>query len=88
MKAMLIGESSGASRDAIMAVYPRHRMVVDKFVVQGVVLGIGPFSDGGNMAIFKTRAAAEAFSKEDPFILEGLVKSFVIKDWGDNQLPD
>jgi uncharacterized protein YciI len=63
-------------------------MVVDKFVVQGVVLGIGSFSDGGNMAIFKTRAAAEAFSKEDPFILEGLVKSFVIKDWGDNQLPD
>jgi hypothetical protein len=88
MKAVLIGESSGASRDAIMAVYPRHRLVVDKFVAQGVVLGIGPFSDGGNMAIFKTRAAAEAFSKEDPFILEGLVKSFVIKDWGDNQLPD
>jgi uncharacterized protein YciI len=81
MKAVLIGESSGASRDAIMAVYPRHRLVVDKFVAQGVVLGIGPFSDGGNMAIFKTRAAAEAFSKEDPFILEGLVKSFVIKDW-------
>jgi uncharacterized protein YciI len=88
MKAVLIGESSGASREAIMAVYPRHRLVVDKFVAQGVVLGIGPFSDGGNMAIFKTRAAAEAFSKEDPFILEGLVKSFVIKDWGDNQLPD
>jgi uncharacterized protein len=88
MKAVLIGESSGASRDAIMAVYPRHRLVVDKFVAQGVVLGMGPFSDGGNMAIFKTRAAAEAFSKEDPFILEGLVKSFVIKDWGDNQLPD
>jgi uncharacterized protein len=87
MKAVLIGESSGASRDAIMAVYPRHRLVVDKFVAQGVVLGIGPFTDGGNMAIFKTRAAAEAFSKEDPFILEGLVKSFVIKDWGDNQLP-
>jgi len=35
---------------------------------------------GGNLAIFKTRAEAEAFSKEDPFILEGLVKSFVIKD--------
>jgi uncharacterized protein YciI len=71
MKAVLTGESSGASRDAIMAVYSRHRLVVDKFVAQGVVLGIGPFADGGNMAIFKTRAAAEAFSKEDPFILEG-----------------
>jgi uncharacterized protein YciI len=71
-----------------MAVYPRHKLIVDKYVLQGVVLGIGPFTDGGNMAIFKTREAAEAFSKEDPFILEGLVKSFVIKDWDDSRLPE
>jgi uncharacterized protein len=38
------------------------------------------------MAIFKTRAAAEQFVTEDPFILEGLVKSFVIRDWNDNML--
>ncbi len=88
MKAVVIGESSGASREAIMAVYPRHKMVVDKFVARGVVLGIGPFTDGGNMAIFKTRESAEAFSREDPFILEGLVKSFVIKDWLDSMLPE
>jgi uncharacterized protein YciI len=69
-----------------MAVYPRHKAVVDKIIARGVVLGIGPFADGGNMAIFKTRA--EAFTKEDPFILEGLVKSFVIKDWGDLLLPE
>ncbi len=88
MKAVIIGESSGASRDAIMAVYPRHKVVVDKFIARGVVLGIGPFTDGGNMAIFKTREDAEAFSREDPFILEGLVKSFVIKDWRDSLLPE
>jgi len=39
------------------------------------------------MAIFKTRAAAEQFAAEDPFILEGLVKSFVIRDWNDAMLP-
>ena len=88
MKAVVIGESSGASREAIMAVYPRHKAVVDKFITRGVVLGIGPFTDGGNMAIFKTRVDAEAFSKEDPFILEGLVKSFAIKDWRDSLLPE
>jgi hypothetical protein len=66
--------------EAIMAVYPRHKAVVDKFIARGVVLGIGPFTDLGNMAIFKTRAEAEAFSKEDAFILEGFVKSVVIKD--------
>jgi uncharacterized protein YciI len=88
MKTVVIGESSGASKDTIMAVYARHKAVVDKFIARGVVLGIGPFADGGNMAIFKTRAEAEAFAKEDPFILEGLVKSFVIKDWGDSLLPE
>jgi uncharacterized protein len=88
MKTVVIGESSGASMDAIMAVYPRHKAVVDRFIARGVVVGIGPFSDGGNMAIFKTRADAEAFSREDPFILEGVVKSFVIKDWRDSLLPE
>ena len=88
MKAVVIGESSGVSREAIMAVYPRHKAVVDKFVAQGVVVGIGPFADGGNMAIFTTREAAEAFAREDPFILEGVVQSFVIKDWRDALLPE
>jgi uncharacterized protein YciI len=88
MKTVVIGQSSGASRDAIMAVYPRHKAIVDKYIARGVVLGIGPFTDGGTLAIFKTRADAEAFTREDPFILEGLVKSFVIKDWGDSMLPE
>jgi len=86
MKTVVIGESSGASMDIIMAVYPRHKAVVDTFVNRGEVIGIGPFSDRGNMAIFRTREAAEAFVKQDPFILEGLVKSFVIRDWNDTML--
>jgi uncharacterized protein len=69
-----------------MSVYPRHKQVVDKYVERGDVIGIGPFAGGGNMAIFKSRAAAEEFVKEDPFILEGLVKSFVIRDWMDEML--
>ena len=86
MKTVVIGESSGASMEAIMAVYPRHKAVVDTFINIGEVIGIGPFTDRGNMAIFKTREAAEAFVKQDPFILEGLVKSFVIRDWNDTML--
>jgi uncharacterized protein YciI len=86
VKAVIIGEGSGASREAVMAVYPCHKVVVDAFKGRGEIIGIGPFVSGGNMAIFRTRAAAEAFSKEDPFILEGLVKSFVIRDWNDTML--
>lgn len=87
MKTVVIGESSGATMDTIMAVYPRHKAIVNKYIDKGEVIGIGPFSDRGNMAIFKTRAAAEQFVTEDPFILEGLVKSFVIRDWNDNLIP-
>jgi len=88
VKTVVIGESSGASMDMIMAVYPRHKAVVEKYIERGDVIGIGPFSDRGNMAIFKTRAAAEKFVTEDPFILEGLVKSFVIRDWNDDLIPE
>jgi len=88
MKTVVIGEASGATMEMIMAVYPRHKVVVNKFVERGDVIGIGPFTDLGNMAIFKTRAAAEQFVKEDPFILEGLVKKVVIRDWNDTMLPE
>ena len=86
MKAVISGEPSGASREAIMAVYPRHKAVVDAFKARGEVIGIGPFADLGNMGIFRTREAAEEFAKQDPFILEGLIKSFVIRDWNDTML--
>lgn len=38
------------------------------------------------MAVCRTRRAAEAFVKQDPFILEGLIMSFEIRDWGDQLL--
>ena len=88
MKTVVIGESSGASMDTIMQVYPRHKAIVDSYIAKGELIGIGPFTDRGNMAIFKTRAAAEQFVTEDPFILEGLVKSFAIRDWNDTMLPE
>lgn len=84
----VIGTSAGKSRDEIMAVYPRHKAFLDQFVAQGEVVGVGPFTDpgGGNMALFRTRPAAEAFAAGDPFVLEGLVKEYQIKDWADQTL--
>jgi uncharacterized protein YciI len=86
MKSVVIGEPSGMPMDAIMAVYPRHKAVVEAFLARGEIIGIGPFTNLGNMGIFRTREAAEAFSKQDPFILEGVVKSVVILDWDDKIL--
>jgi uncharacterized protein YciI len=87
MKAVVIGIGSGASLNAIMAVYPRHKLVVDAFIARGEVIGIGPFNDrGGSLAIFRSRAAAEAFVQQDPFVLEGLIKSYEIREWADQML--
>ncbi len=86
MKTVVIGESSGASMETVMAVYPRHKEIVDKYIAQGVVVGIGPFNDRGNMAIFNNRESAEQFVTEDPFILEGLIKTYTIRDWNDTLL--
>jgi uncharacterized protein YciI len=88
MKTVVIGEGAGASMDEIMKVYPRHKALVDRYVQEGQVIGIGPFADrSGNLAIFRTREAAERFTREDPFILEGLIKSFVVRDWNDAMIP-
>lgn len=86
MKAVVIGVSSGATMEQVMAVYPRHKALVDRFIARGEVIGIGPFADRGNMAIFRSRAAAEEFVKQDPFALEGLVKSYTIHEWKDTML--
>ena len=84
----VIGSSAGKSRDEIMAVYPRHKAFLEPFVARGEIVGVGPFTDagGGNMALFRNRAAAEAFAAGDPFFLEGVVKAYQIKDWGDQML--
>jgi uncharacterized protein YciI len=81
----VIGTSAGKTREEVMAVYPRHKAFVDEFIKRGEIAGIGPFMDpeGGNMALFRSKAAAEEFAKSDPFLLEGLVKEYRIKDWGD-----
>jgi uncharacterized protein YciI len=86
MKYVVVGEPAGASRDEIMAVYPRHKVVVDAFADRGEIVGIGPFGDGGNMAIFRSLEAAEEFTRQDPFILEGLIASFAIRPWLDETL--
>ena len=84
----VIGSSAGKTRDEIMAIYPRHKAFLDQFLTRDEVVGVGPFTDtgGGNMALFLSRAAAEAFATLDPFFLEGAVREYQIKEWGDTML--
>ena len=89
MKAVIIYEPGTGPMDAIMAVFPRHKLLIDEFAARHEVIGIGAFGGGGqgSMGIFKDRAAAEAFVAQDPFVLEGLVTKYAIRDWSDEMLP-
>ena len=35
------------------------------------------------MAIFTTRAAAEAFVADDPFVVNGVVSAHEVRDWSE-----
>ncbi len=87
MKYVVIGTSTGATMEQLMAVYPRHKVLVEEMASRGVVIGIGPFADRGNMGIFRHRAAAEEFVRRDPFNLEGLVREYTIREWNDSMIP-
>ncbi len=54
------------------------------FHERGELLLIGPFGDPqsqGAMAIFTTREAAEEFARKDPFVVNGVVRSWEIREW-------
>jgi uncharacterized protein YciI len=77
-----------ASADDVMskapAHFPAHRARLDEFEARGELLLVGTFGDPqaeGSMAIFTDRAAAEAFVHEDPFVLNGVVSGYEIRDW-------
>ena len=52
----------------------------------GDLLLVGTFGDPqakGSMAIFATREVAETFVAGDPFVLNGVVSSYEIREWNE-----
>jgi uncharacterized protein YciI len=73
-----------------MQVYPRHKARVDEFVAAGKIVAIGTFENpmaNGSMGIFSSKEAVEEFMAGDPFMLEGLVRSWRLLEWNDSVLP-
>jgi uncharacterized protein len=57
---------------------------------RGVLIAYGPFGDPqleGSMAVFTSREAAEEFARGDPFVLNGVVRSWQIREWNEAFLP-
>jgi hypothetical protein len=68
-----------------------HRARWEEFVRRGELLMIGPFAnpqEEGSMGVFATRAAAEEFVRGDPFVLNGLIRNWYIRDWMEALVPE
>ena len=56
---------------------------LDEFYSRGLLLMAGPFANPaeGYMSVFTTREAAEEFIQGDPFVTDGVVSSWTLRDW-------
>jgi uncharacterized protein YciI len=76
--------------DRAPAVFPRHLAAIEKFHDRGDLLLVGTFGDPareGALCVLRSREAAEEWVRTDPFVLEGLVASYEIRDWNEILLP-
>ena len=66
--------------------YPAHSARCDDFHARGSLLMVGTFADpeaDGSMAIFASREAAEEFVRDDPFVLNDVVRAWRIVEWNE-----
>jgi uncharacterized protein len=86
MKYVVLYESADDVMSKAPAHFPAHQERLDEFRARGDLLMVGTFGDPqseGSMAIFRTRAAAEEFTAGDPFVLNGVVRRFEIREWNE-----
>ena len=91
MKYVVLYESADDVAGRAPAHFPAHKARLDDFHRRGDLLMVGTFGDPqtqGSMAIFPTREAAESFVTGDPFVLNGVVKSYEIREWRETLTPD
>ncbi len=85
-KYVLLYESADDVRSKAPLHFPAHVARWKTFQDQGTLLMIGTFGnpqEEGSMAIFTTREAAEAFARSDPFVLNGVVRRWSIREWNE-----
>ena len=84
MKYVLLYESAPDARTKAAQHFPAHRARWKEFADAGALLMIGTFSDlSGAMAIFTSREAAETFTQSDPFVTQGVVSRWEIREWNE-----
>lgn len=90
MKYVMFYESADDVASKAPAHFPAHAARLDEFHKAGTLLMVGTFGDPqeeGSMSIFTTREAAEEFAKGDPFVLNGVVRNWYIREWNEALAP-
>jgi uncharacterized protein YciI len=89
MKYVLTYESAPDFMSKIPANIGPHRALWKKFHDEKTLLMVGPLTDppGSAMGIFTNRAAAEAFVAADPFVQNGVVSKWAIREWNEVLVP-
>ena len=91
MKYVLFYESADDVMSRAPVHFEAHSARLHEFHARGEILMVGTFGDPqvqGSMAIFPTRAAAESFVDGDPFVLNGVVRRWEIREWNEILAPD
>lgn len=90
MKYVLLYESADDAREKAPLHFADHRARWQQFRADGSLLMIGPFENprDGAMGIFASLEAAESFASEDPFVVNGVVKSWRILPWREAIVPE
>ena len=91
MKAVVFYESAEDVATQAPPHFAAHCARWREFADRGELLMVGPFANAqedGSMAIFTTRAAAEEFVRGDPFVLNGVVRNWTIREWREALVPE
>ena len=84
MKYVLFYESADDVMSKAPEHFPAHSARLDEFQARGELLMVGLFGDPqeeGSMSVFTTRESAEEFATGDPFVLNGVVAKWYVREW-------
>ena len=83
MKYVMFYETEPEGLAKAPAHFVAHRARLDEFHARGTLLMAGPLTDPFDRAlgIFTSREAAEEFIQGDPFILNGVVTKWSVREW-------
>jgi uncharacterized protein YciI len=89
MKYVMFYENGPDTRALARLHIEAHRARFMDFHRRGLLLMTGPFmdADGGAIGIFTTREAAEEFAHDDPFVTNGVVARWSVREWNEVLAP-